>query len=102
VEESYALELLRDIRKVWPEGEEKVHTETLLHRLKDVEESPWADEKYPLTANRLARMLRPFEVESRDVRIGETVKKGYVYGALKTVFGLYLPDLSATGATDQE
>jgi hypothetical protein len=79
VEESFALELLRDIRAVWLDGEDKLHTETLIHRLKAIEESPWADEKCPLTANRLARMLRPFDVESRDVRIGGTVKRGYHY-----------------------
>jgi hypothetical protein len=101
VEESFALELLRDIKNVWPDGEAKIHTETLIHRLKAIPESPWADEKHPLTDRRLARMLRPFEVESRDVRISDTVRKGYHYEHLKAAFEPYLPDLSATSATEQ-
>ena len=41
VDDSDALILLRDIKAVWPDGEDKLETATLLEWLKALEESPW-------------------------------------------------------------
>jgi hypothetical protein len=101
VDDSYALTLLRDIRAVWPDGEEKLETAILLERLKALEESPWSDAKNPLTARKLARMLRPFEVEPRKLRVGERTPNGYHYEHLKAAFDPYLEDLSGTCGTNQ-
>jgi hypothetical protein len=101
VDDSYALTLLRDIRTVWPEGEEKCETAILLERLKALEESPWADAKYPLTARRLATMLKPFDVEPRNIQIENRRPKGYLYAEVEAALEPYLEDLSATCATNQ-
>lgn len=91
-EDSLSLKVLADIRTVWPEGQEGPErccfTKTLLERLKSLEESPW--DKYGLSPHKVARMLRPFEVESRDVRIGAEVLKGYEYRSLQAAFSRYL------------
>jgi hypothetical protein len=101
VDDSYSLGLLRDIRTVWPDGEDRIHTEILIHRLKAIDESAWAEGDRPLTPRKLAGMLRPFEIESRDVRIGDTVKKGSHYEHLKDAFDRYLDEKCATSATRQ-
>jgi hypothetical protein len=108
VDDSYSLTLLRDIRTVWPKKlgepdpappEDKCETSVLLERLKALEESPWLE--HQLTARKLARMLKPFEVEPRTIQVGERRPKGYWYDHLKAAFDPYLEDLSATCATDQ-
>jgi hypothetical protein len=102
VEDELALKLLADIRELRPEvvkfGErdarEKLLTSSafLVAKLTAIEESPWHDPKRPLNENRLARMLRPFEVEHRLVRVG--TKAGlsrYFWEELEAVFSAYLP-----------
>jgi hypothetical protein len=87
-DDSLPLKLLTDIRTVWPVGQEKCDTATLIDRLKALDESPWAD--YGLSPHKLARMLKPFGVESRGVRIGDKTPKGYEYGSLVSAFSRYL------------
>jgi hypothetical protein len=118
VEDSYALTLLRDIKAVWPkaidvltekelenwegkanEPSPKFETALLLEKLKALEESPWTE--HQLTPRKLARMLRPFEVEPRQVRFGDRTVKGYLYMHLKSVFDPYLDEISETCGTNQ-
>jgi hypothetical protein len=99
VEDSYALTLLRDIKMIWPEGQDKCETAVLIEKLKALEESPWSE--HQLTPRKLARMLRPFEVEPRQVRVGDRTVKGYLYMHLKTVFDPYLDEISETCVTNQ-
>jgi hypothetical protein len=99
VDDSYSLTLLRDIRATWPDGEEKCETTVLLERLKAIEESPWLE--HQLTPRKLARMLKPFEVEPRTVRTGKVTPKGYVLAQFKDAFDRYLEEKSATCDTDQ-
>jgi hypothetical protein len=84
VDDSYALTLLRDIRSVWPQGEDKCETSVLLENLKALEESPWSE--HQITARKLARILKPFGVEPKNVRIGDRIPKGYDYETLRDAF----------------
>jgi hypothetical protein len=101
VDDSLALTLLQDIRTIWPAGEDKLETAILLERLKALEASPWSEPQHPLTARRLARMLKPFDVEPRKLRIGERTPNGYLYDHLKAAFDPYLDDLPGTCGTSQ-
>ena len=88
-DDSWKLTLLRDIRAVWPDGEDKFETSLLLAKLNVLEESPWKE--HPLTSRKLAGMLRPFEVEPRTIRIDDVrTAKGYCYEQLKDAFDRYL------------
>lgn len=98
-DDSLPLKLLTDINAVWPEEQERCDTTSLLERLKVLEESPWAE--YELSPRKLAKMLRPFGVEARGIRIGDRTPRGYEYDSLKTAFSRYLEDQSATCATSQ-
>jgi hypothetical protein len=104
VDDSYALTLLRDIQTVWPKDEkkcpaDKCETSVLLEKPKALEESPWLE--HQLTARKLARMLKPFEVEPRTLRFDYGTAKGYEYGSLKAAFDPYLEELSVTCVTTQ-
>lgn len=107
-EESYSIALLRDIRAVWPEADgllfegakaDKCETAVLIDQLKALEESPWSE--HQLTPRKLARMLRPFEVVPRKIRVGERTPNGYLFGELKDALDRYLDDLSGTCTTTQ-
>ena len=87
-DDSLPLKLLADIRIVWPKGESRCDSKTIIELLKDLEESPWSE--YALTPRKLARMLRPFEVEPRLQRIGQTRGRGYDWQDLDAAFDRYL------------
>ncbi|MEQ1472376.1 MAG: DUF3631 domain-containing protein [Candidatus Acidiferrum sp.] len=105
---SIQVRLLNDIREIFAgrQGNAIFSTE-LLAALWEVEASPWAEwcKGKPLSASKLAASLRPFGVSPRDVRIGETVKKGYVRDDFADPWSRYLPksafgdSQSATAAT---
>jgi hypothetical protein len=104
VDDSYALTLLRDTRTVWPGGwerdpEDKCETAFLLEKLKALEESPWSE--HQLTARKLARMVKPFDVEPRTLRIGERTAKGYLSAEFKDAFDRYLDEKCVTSETNQ-
>jgi Protein of unknown function (DUF3631) len=90
--------LLADLADVWGDEEEHLPTATLLERLKRIEEAPW-DEGWgtppkPLSARSLARLLRPYGISSRTVRVGDDTPKGYAREDLADAWRRY-----ATSAT---
>jgi 5S rRNA maturation endonuclease (ribonuclease M5) len=99
VDDSYSLTLLRDIQTVWPEGEANCATAVLIDKLKLLEESPWME--HQLTARKLAKMLKPYDVASQTIRVGDKTPKGYRYADFQDAFDRYLEDKSATSATSQ-
>ncbi len=69
--------LLADLHAAFG-AEERMHTETILARLHEMDEAPWPDwYGHPLTPRDLARLLKPFGVSSADVKIDGVTKKGY-------------------------
>ena len=89
VEDSLALKLLADTRKVWGADTDKLATANLVRRLNELAESPWAT--LALDAIKLSDMLRPFGVASRQIRSGSWTGKGYLRAELTAVFDRYLP-----------
>jgi hypothetical protein len=98
VADSLPLKLLADVRSVWPEGEEKMLTETLLSGLKAIAESPWNERDHELNPTRLAAILRPFGVQPRQVGAGKGLR-GYVWGQFADAFLRYLPESAPEPAT---
>jgi putative DNA primase/helicase len=88
--------LLGDLRAIFDaEGGGALFTDRLLARLHDRQDRPWAEwrKDKPLTAVQLARLLRPFGIRPKQVRIGETSMKGYERTAFEDAFARYLPPL---------
>lgn len=96
-DENLPIQLLADCRDVFGERE-KLFTEDLLAGLHAKEGSPWPEygrDRKPITANALARLLRPFEVRpSGTIRIGDETKKGYERTAFEDAWLRYLPRAS--------
>jgi hypothetical protein len=91
-DDSLGLRLLSDVRLVFDaHGVERISTADLITALQADEESPWTSERSPLTPRRLARLLHPFEIGSKQVRIGATGQKGYLREAFVDSWERYLP-----------
>jgi hypothetical protein len=90
--------LLTDLRSVFGDRE-AMWTSEILDGLNNLEEAPWGDLKgKPLDARRLARLLKTYGVESRQVRIGDKSQKGYTREDLWDVWIRYLPKESELGS----
>lgn len=74
---SLGLRLLTDLRTVFHSAK-ALFTVDLLTALHTLEESPWGELKgRPLDPHRLSTLLKPYGVQSKQVRIGQESKKGY-------------------------
>lgn len=101
LDDSLALTVLVDIRSVWTAGNQAMMTATLLEALESISDSPWAESEHRLTPRKLARMVRPFGVEPRQVRIGSLTGKGYLRADFESAFSCYLPSKCAEKVTSE-
>lgn len=72
-------------------GTEKIFTSTLLDTLHNDDEAPEGPRGRELSPRDLAHLLRPFDVRSKTVRIGDETAKGYDLKDLRDPFHRYLP-----------
>jgi Protein of unknown function (DUF3631) len=98
--QAVGVQLLADLRDVFGTAD-ALATRTILDRLHEIEESPWADwnKGKGLNARGLAGLLRAYGAKSKVVRIGEATPRGYERAALDDAWTRYL---SATSATAQQ
>jgi 5S rRNA maturation endonuclease (ribonuclease M5) len=88
-DDSDVIRLLTDLRNTFGASRlRRVSTEQLLSKLQRLPESQWGD----LTAPRLAKMLKPFGVSSRQLWIGERNVHGYEIDDLEPVFEAYVEE----------
>ena len=83
--------LLADLRDIFGGGTRQLETKVILQRLAEMDERPWARFKHgrALSSFDLARLLVPFGVKSRTLRLGARTAKGYVATDLNPVFTRY-------------
>jgi hypothetical protein len=90
---SLARRLLSDLRTVFGEAD-KMHGQDILTALHAIEDAPWGDFfGRPFTANDLSKLLRPYNVKPRDVKIKDVNKKGYYRADLWETWTCYLPSV---------
>lgn len=93
---SLGLQLLTDLRTVFGEKQSMATTD-VLQGLNDLEEAPWGDLKgKPLDGRRLSKLLKPYDVAPKSVRIGGSVFKGYERADLHDPWLRYLPPLECS------
>jgi hypothetical protein len=89
-----SVRLLADLRQVFHAAEaEALYTSTILEALHQLEDAPWADwYGHPLTTRDLAKLLRPYQVESKNIREhGGAPRKGYARADLHDAWTRYVP-----------
>ena len=88
---SLGVRLLADLREVFGD-QDAMSTEAILTALRNMDEAPWGDLKgKPLDPRGLAGRLRQYGVKSTNVRIGDSVPKGYLRTDLHDPWARYLP-----------
>jgi Protein of unknown function (DUF3631) len=90
-----SVRLLADLRQVFTAADaEALYTSTILEALHKLEDGPWADwYGRPLATRDLAKLLRPYQVESKNVREHGTgaPRKGYARVDLQDAWARYVP-----------
>lgn len=100
-DDSIRVRLLADCRHVF-DGQEKLATKDLLALLERDEEAPWVTwhRGSPISPRALARLLVPFGIHSRTIRVADATPRGYLRESFEDAWDRYLtphtPDLSAT------
>ena len=99
---SSGVALLTDLREIFEStGLERIFTEDILrdlHLREDRSWGEWGRSGKPLSPHGLARLLKPFGIRPRQVRIGEITKKGYRREDFLDAFTRYLTHTEATPA----
>jgi antitoxin (DNA-binding transcriptional repressor) of toxin-antitoxin stability system len=91
---SLGIRLLSDLRDIFG-NEDAMSTEAIITALRELDEAPWNDLKgKPLNPRGLAHRLRQYGVKSVNVRIGESVPKGYRREDLHDPWSRYLPPVA--------
>ena len=90
---SHGAMVLADIKAVFDvEAEPRMASKDLLKQLTDLDHRPWAEWRHgkPLSQAQLAKLLAPFGIRSRNVRIGAEQFKGYAVEDFDDAFERYL------------
>lgn len=93
-DQSAGVDLLRDIRSIFTErSTDRLASTELVNALVKMEERQWAEWKAgkPITHTGVARLLSPFGIKPRTIRIGEQTPKGYHAEWFEDAFVRYLP-----------
>lgn len=94
-EDDIPMRLLRDIREVLQNySEKRIYSKDLVSMLLELDDGFWktAENNRSLTAGAIAKHLSPFKVKSRQMRIGESGKKGFFVADFGQAFERYLED----------
>jgi len=93
-DENIGTMLLSDIRTIFENKNiDRIFSEDLVKALVELEDRPWCEWRRgnPLSKNSLARLLKPYKIKSRSIRIGVDNFKGHTLDNFKDVFSSYLP-----------
>jgi hypothetical protein len=95
--EGIGVQLLADLRRYFDGGKATSYpTETLLQHLTTMDEAPWPTyaKGKPMTARHLARILHPYGILPKTIRISATATpKGYDVADFADAFARYLPPI---------
>ena len=94
-------QLLADLRDIFDDaGVEGIQTKELIRQLRQREESPWSDYQHgkALTAYALARILKPYKIQTRVWwEVGRTAR-GYQRRDFDDAWRRYLPQPASVGS----
>ena len=107
--------LLKDMQQVFKEQMAKdqkadaISSAALAEQLHAMEERPWLEygrgtDRKPISKGQIARLLSPFEIRPKTIRVGNATPKGYALDACQDAFQRYLssPSPPSENATPQQ
>jgi putative DNA primase/helicase len=90
---SLKVELLADIKMVYDErGIDRLSSDTLVSALNEMSDHPWCEINHgkQMTARTLAKLLKPFRIEPRQIRDGQEKSRGYLKEDFEDSWARYL------------
>src|SRR5262249_13084043 len=100
-EASLGVRLLMDAKTVFGD-DEALSTKVLLHKLIELEESPWGElSGKPLNERGLAHRLRQYSIKSQQIRFGDVTLKGYRREDFIDAWKRYVPPPSQKSETSE-
>lgn len=96
-DDSIGVRLLADVRRVFTErGCNHMATAALIDALAEPEDSPWGDWRDgPIRPRALARLLRPYGVAAKVIRVDERTPRGFQKEQFEDAWRRYLPPPTA-------
>ncbi len=92
--EAAGVMLLADIKKLFDERQvDRIASAELEKALGEMEHRPWPEWKHgkPITVRQIARLLNPFGIRPKTIRIEDATPKGYERDSFTDAFSRYLP-----------
>lgn len=86
--------LLDDLRRLFSERSlDRLASSDLVETLATMEDRPWPEWRrgQPITQRQVARLLKPFDVAPKQMRLGLEKVRGYELADLEDAFSRYLP-----------
>jgi len=95
-DQSLGIRLLADIKAIFTDKQaDRLPSAEIVQELNAMEDAPWVDLGHkPLTANKMARLLKPYGIGPKTMRIGQPLFKGYLKEDFADVWNRYAPPLS--------
>jgi len=99
-DEAFGVLLLEDFHQLFTvEQKDRLASANVVSALHQLEERPWSEwgrQAKPITTRQVARLLAPFGITSKNIRIGADTPKGYEREDFVDAWTRYVPLLSAT------
>jgi hypothetical protein len=102
-DQSTGVRLLADIRDIFEvTGSDKLRSQELKNSLVEIETSPWGESNRgkPITEIGLSRLLKPYEISPRTIRLKSGTFKGYLKESLADAWSRYLPPVVLNSGYD--
>lgn len=92
-DESAGVRLLADVRAMFDARDvDRLASTVMLDALHRLDEAPWGDwYGKPLSARKLAQMLRPYGVQPRTVRFDDATARGFLREQFEEAWDRYIP-----------
>ncbi len=97
--------VLRDVMEVFAErGGDRMQSAEMVAALIEMEDRPWPEWKHgkAMTAVSLARLLKPFGVRPRKLRLGSHALNGYQRGEIEAAHVRYCPTPPVQSGTPEQ
>jgi putative DNA primase/helicase len=100
-DEETSILLLKDLQMVFRDQKtDRIFSEHLAKTLHELEDKPWPEygrQRKPISPNQIARLLKPFEIRPKQMRIGKEDGRGYQLEDCQDAFIRYIsPSQTAT------
>ena len=95
---SLGIQLLSDIREIF--RSERRSSDDLCADLRSLEDRPWTEDSIAINPRQLARLLKPFGIAPKSIRLGPcSTPNGYTAAQFEDAFARYLPPIPPSAAT---